>query len=141
MVKYLNELIKDEPGKYKYTTFGKDVEEHCIQYLLEQELIFEGKCKDQSSNKNEVPDLIDQQYSNEIFIDFKSGNVKKFETGENQSDAAQDISTLLNWKNKILKRFDVEDCFLIEIKYEHIYGEELKVIDCEFDHFYNFWEK
>ena len=45
MIKYLNELIKDGPDNYHYTTFGKDVEKHCIKYLLNKDLLLKGNIK------------------------------------------------------------------------------------------------
>ena len=134
----LNETIQLSHKEYHYSTFGKDIEPLIVNFFKENKLLKEGNFKEQWDNKNATPDLIDYQLEKNVFIDFKAGNIVKYKTGIPVKNANQDISTLKNWKEKILKEFDPEYCFLIEVKYEHSTKTPLKVMSCEFDNFYKF---
>ncbi|MFT7011849.1 MAG: hypothetical protein ACJAWR_001873 [Flavobacteriales bacterium] len=139
LTNYLNKIIKDNPGAgWHYKEFGKQVEQPIIEFLLSKGLLIKDKFKDQSDNKNEIPDIIDEQYSDLIFIDIKAGNKVAFKTGKKVTNANQDLSTTTNWRDKVFIKFDGELCFFIEVKYNHLLGENLFVEECLIDHFYNF---
>ncbi len=139
LTKYLNDVIKKNPNaKWHYKEFGKQVEPPIIKFLVEKGLLVKNKFKDQSDNKNEIPDIIDEQYSKSIFIDIKAGNKVVFKTGKKVTNANQDLSTTTNWRDKVFTKFDGELCFFIEVKYNHLLGENLFVEECLIDHFYNF---
>ena len=139
MTRYLNELITKTPSAgWHYKEFGKQVEAPIIKYFGEKGLLASGKYLDQSSNKNEIPDIIDNQYSKPIFIDIKAGNVVEYATGNKVSNAGQDLSTTTSWRDKVFAKFDGELCFFIEVKYHHLKGHNLSVVECEIDHFYKF---
>ena len=139
LTKYLNKIIKDNPDVgWHYKEFGKQVEQPIIEFLIKKGLLVKDKFKDQSDNKNEIPDIIDEQYSNIIFIDIKAGNKVAFKTGAKVTNPSQDLSTLTSWRNKVLHKFDGELCFFIEVKYNHLKNNNLFVEECTIDHFYNF---
>ena len=139
LTKYLNGIIKDNPKVgWHYKEFGKQVEQPIIEFLVKKGLLVKNKFIDQSDNKNEIPDIIDEQYSQLIFIDIKAGNKVVFKTGANVTNPNQDLSTTTSWRDKVFHKFDAELCFFIEVKYNHLVGKKLFVEECQFDHFYNF---
>jgi Holliday junction resolvase len=139
LTKYLNGVIKDNPKVgWHYKEFGKQVEQPIIEFLVKKGFLVKNKFIDQSDNKNEIPDIIDEQYSQLIFIDIKAGNKVVFKTGANVNNPNQDLSTTTNWRDKVFHKFDPELCFFIEVKYNHLVGKKLFVEECQFDHFYNF---
>lgn len=139
LTKYLNDFIENNPTLgWHYKEFGKQVEQPIIQFLLEKDLLIKDKFKDQSDNKNEIPDIIDEQYSELIFIDIKAGNKVVFKTGANVTNPNQDLSTTTNWRDNVFLKFEGELCFFIEVKYNHLSGKNLFVEECLIDHFYNF---
>lgn len=139
LTKYLNDIIKNTPSAgWHYKEFGKQVETPIIKFLVKKGLLVKNKFKDQSNNKNEIPDIIDEQYSKSIFIDIKAGNKVVFKTGKNVTNANQDLSTTTNWRDNVFTRFDGELCFFIEVKYNHLLGKDLFVEECLIDHFYKF---
>ncbi|OCH32018.1 hypothetical protein A6E13_15710 [Aliivibrio fischeri] len=139
LVKYLNKRITENPeAEWHYSKFGKQVEKPIIEFLIENELLINNSFRDQSENKNEIPDIIDEQYEKPVFIDIKAGNTVVFKTGKKVTNPNQDLSTTVNWKDKVFKKFDGELCFFIEVRYRHVNGESLSVEECIFDHFYKF---
>jgi len=136
---YLNKEIKNNPNNgWHYKEFGKQVEPPIIKFLVDKGLLINGKFKDQSDNKNEIPDIVDEQYSQLIFIDIKAGNKVVFKTGKKVTNPNQDLSTTTNWRDNVFQKFEGELCFFIEVKYNHESGKNLFVEECVFDHFYNF---
>ena len=139
LTKHLNEVIKNNPNVgWHYKEFGKQVEQPIIKFLVDKGLLINDKFKDQSDNKNEIPDIIDEQYSKLIFIDIKAGNKVVFKTGKNVTNPNQDLSTTTNWRDNVFLKFEGELCFFIEVKYNHLSGKNLFVEECLIDHFYNF---
>ncbi len=139
LTKYLNITIKDNPDVgWHYKEFGKQVEQPIIEFLVNKGLLIKDKFKDQSDNKNEIPDIIDEQYSQLIFIDIKAGNKVVFKTGANVTNPNQDLSTTTNWRDNVFLKFEGELCFFIEVKYNHLSGKKLFVEECLIDYFYNF---
>ena len=139
LTKHLNDIIKKNPKVgWHYKEFGKQVEQPIIKFLVDKGLLINGKFKDQSDNKNEIPDIIDEQYSKLIFIDIKAGNKVVFKTGANVTNPNQDLSTTTNWRDSVFPKFEGELCFFIEVKYNHLSGQKLFVEECLIDHFYNF---
>lgn len=139
LTKHLNKVIKDNPDVgWHYKEFGKQVEQPIIEFLVKKGLLIKDKFKDQSDNKNEIPDIIDEQYSQLIFIDIKAGNKVVFKTGANVTNPNQDLSTTTNWRDNVFLKFEGELCFFIEVKYNHLLGKDLFVEECVIDHFYNF---
>ena len=139
LTKHLNQVIVSHPDAgWHYKEFGKQVEQPVIQYLIQKGLLVKGKLIDRSANKNEIPDIVDIQYSKPIFIDIKAGNVVQFASGGKVTNANQDLSTTFRWRDEVLKKFDGELCFFIEVKYHHVEGQDLYVTECVFDHFYKF---
>ena len=139
LTKYLNDIIKKNPEVgWHYKEFGKQVEQPIIKFLVDKGFLINGKFKDQSDNKNEIPDIIDEQYSQIVFIDIKAGNKVVFKTGANVTNPNQDLSTTTNWRDNVFLKFEGELCFFIEVKYNHLSGQNLFVEECIIDHFYNF---
>ncbi|MBE7653978.1 hypothetical protein LNI90_11445 [Tenacibaculum dicentrarchi] len=139
LTNYLNKTIKNNPDVgWHYKEFGKQVEQPIIEFLVKKGLLIKDKFKDQSDNKNEIPDIIDEQYSDSIFIDIKAGNKVVFKTGKKVTNPNQDLSTTTNWRDNVFLEFDGELCFFIEVKYNHLLNNDLFVEECLIDHFYNF---
>lgn len=139
LTNYLNQIIKDNPDVgWHYKEFGKQIEQPIIEFLVSKGLLIKDQYKDQSNNKNEIPDIIDEQYSQLIFIDIKAGNKVVFKTGRNVTNPNQDLSTTTNWRDNVFLKFEGELCFFIEVKYNHLEGRNLYVEECLIDHFYNF---
>ena len=137
--KFLNDTIKRNPQVgWTYKEFGKQVEKPIIQFLLQQKLLHKGHYIDQSENKNEIPDIIDDFYNEQIFIDIKAGNVVQYSNGRRVTNPNQDLSTTMRWQDETLKKFKGENCFFIEVRYHHLVNEDLYVVDCKIDKFYNF---
>ncbi|WP_028023227.1 hypothetical protein [Enterovibrio calviensis] len=136
---HLNKFIQENQNfHWHYKEFGKQVEQPIINFLVNNGLLSKDEFKDQSDNKNEVPDVIDQQYLLPIFIDIKAGNTVAFSTGKKITNPNQDLSTTVKWRDEIFNKFDGELCYFIEIKYNHSKGNNLYVEECHIDHFYNF---
>jgi len=139
LTEYLNQKIQQNPSvQWHYKEFGKQVEPYVISFLLGRGLLIDGKYIDQSDNKNEIPDIIDQQFESDIFIDIKAGNVVAFATGKKITNPNQDLSTTYRWRDHIFERFDPEHCFFLEVKYHHLKGNDLRVCECSIDHFYKY---
>jgi len=136
---FLNDTIRKNPQVgWTYKEFGKQVEEPIIKFLLQQKLLHRGYYTDQSANKNEIPDIIDEFYNEPIFIDIKAGNVVQYSNGRRVTNPNQDLSTTFRWQDETLKRFKGENCYFIEVRYHHLENEDLYVVDCKIDKFYNF---
>tara|TARA_B110000495_G_scaffold198381_1_gene210121 strand:- start:553 stop:1242 length:690 start_codon:yes stop_codon:yes gene_type:complete len=136
---FLNQKIINNPAVgWTYKEFGKQVEQPIIDFLLNNNLLDPNNCVDQSANKNEIPDIIDNQYKDSIFIDVKAGNIVQYATGKNVTNPNQDLSTTTRWKEDTLTRFKGENCYFIEIKYHHLVGGDLYVTESNIDKFYNF---
>ncbi len=137
--KFLNDTIrKNHQVGWTYKEFGKQVEQPIIDFLLHQKLLKNGYYIDQSANKNEIPDIIDEFYNEPIFIDIKAGNVVQYSNGRRVTNPNQDLSTTFRWQDETLKRFKGENCYFIEVRYHHLENEDLYVVDCKIDKFYNF---
>ena len=137
--KFLNDTIRKNPQVgWTYKEFGKQVEQPIIDFLLQQKLLKNGYYIDQSANKNEIPDIIDEFYNEPIFIDIKAGNVVQYSNGRRVTNPNQDLSTTFRWQDETLKRFKGENCYFIEVRYHHLQNEDLYVLDCKIDKFYNF---
>ena len=137
--KFLNDTIRKNPQVgWTYKEFGKQVEQPIIDFLLQQKLLKNGYYIDQSANKNEIPDIIDEFYNEPIFIDIKAGNVVQYSNGRRVTNPNQDLSTTFRWQDETLKRFKGENCYFIEVRYHHLENEDLYVVDCKIDKFYNF---
>ena len=137
--KFLNDTIRKNPQVgWTYKEFGKQVEQPIIDFLLQQKLLKNGYYIDQSANKNEIPDIIDEFYNEPIFIDIKAGNVVQYSNGRRVTNPNQDLSTTFRWQDETLKRFKGENCYFIEVRYHHRENEDLYVVDCKIDKFYNF---
>ena len=137
--KFLNDTIRKNPQVgWTYKEFGKQVEQPIIDFLLQQKLLKNRYYIDQSANKNEIPDIIDEFYNEPIFIDIKAGNVVQYSNGRRVTNPAQDLSTTFRWQDETLKRFKGENCYFIEVRYHHRENEDLYVVDCKIDKFYNF---
>lgn len=137
--RFLNDTIRKSPQVgWTYKEFGKQVEQPIIDFLLQQKLLKNGYYIDQSANKNEIPDIIDEFYNEPIFIDIKAGNVVQYSNGQKVTNPNQDLSTTFRWQNETLKRFKGENCYFIEVRYHHLENEDLYVVDCKIDKFYNF---
>ena len=102
------------------------------------ELLDSNNFTDQSANKNEIPDIIDNQYNEPIFVDIKAGNIVQYATGKKVTNPNQDLSTTFRWHQETLRRFKGENCYFIEIKYHHLQGENLYVTESNIDKFYHF---
>tara|TARA_B100001250_G_C19756328_1_gene770269 strand:+ start:625 stop:1314 length:690 start_codon:yes stop_codon:yes gene_type:complete len=136
---FLNQKIKDNPSVgWTYKEFGKQVEQPIIEFLLMCELLDSNNFTDQSANKNEIPDIIDNQYNEPIFVDIKAGNIVQYATGKKVTNPNQDLSTTFRWHQETLRRFKGENCYFIEIKYHHLQGENLYVTESNIDKFYHF---
>ena len=136
---FLNQkIINNTAVGWTYKEFGKQVEQPIIDFLLINNLLDPNNCVDQSANKNEIPDIMDNQYKDSIFIDVKAGNIVQYATGNNVTNPNQDLSTTTRWKEYILARWKGENCYFIEIKYHHRVGENLYVTESNIDKFYNF---
>ncbi|MFL2950584.1 MAG: hypothetical protein ACJZ56_05385 [Candidatus Thalassarchaeaceae archaeon] len=136
---FLNDTIRKNPQVgWTYKEFGKQVEEPIIKFLLQQKLLHRGHYTDQSANKNEIPDIIDEFYNEPIFIDIKAGNVVQYSNGRRVTNPNQDLSTTFRWQDETLKRFKGENCYFIEVRYHHLENEDLYVVECKMDKFYNF---
>ena len=138
LTNFLNQEIKNNPAVgWTYKEFGKQVEQPIIDFLLNNNLLDPNNYVDQSANKNEIPDIIDNQYKDSIFIDVKAGNIVQYATGKNVTNPNQDLSTTTRWP-LIFTRFKGENCYFIEIKYHHLVGGDLYVTESNIDKFYNF---
>lgn len=136
---FLNQKIRANPAAgWHYKEFGKQVEQPIIEFLLLRGLLDPKNHTDQSANKNEIPDIIDNQFKKSIFIDIKAGNMVQYATGRTVTNPNQDLSTTFRWKEETLTRFNGEDCYFIEIKYHHLEGEDLYVVESNMDKFYKF---
>ncbi len=139
LTNHLNSIIKiNNSVGWHYKEFGKQVEQPIIEFLVKNSLLIKGKFKDQSNNKNEIPDIIDEQFSKPIFIDIKAGNKVVYKTGIKVTNANQDLSTTVSWRDKVFTKYEGELCFYIEVKYNHKLGKDLFVEECVMDHFYKF---
>jgi len=136
---FLNQRIQQNPAVgWTYKEFGKQVEQPIIEFLLQRGLLVSGNYADQSAIKNEIPDIIDNQFEEPIFIDIKAGNIIQYATGKTVTNAGQDLSTTFRWRDETLKRFRGENCYFIEIKYHHQEGNDLYVTESNIDKFYKF---
>tara|TARA_B110000483_G_C18190250_1_gene540628 strand:+ start:2157 stop:2846 length:690 start_codon:yes stop_codon:yes gene_type:complete len=136
---FLNQKIKNNPAVgWTYKEFGKQVEQPIIDFLLNNNLLDSNNYVDQSANKNEIPDIIDNQYNDPIFVDIKAGNIVQYATGVNVTNPNQDLSTTFRWKEDTLRRFEGENCYFISIKYHHLVGGNLYVTESNIDKFYKF---
>jgi len=136
---FLNQEIRGNPDLgWTYKEFGKQVERPVIDFLLSENLLKSSDYIDQAANKNAIPDILDLQFKEPIFIDIKAGNVIQYATGNAVSNPNNDLSTSFRWKEETLLKFDGENCYFIEIKYHHRENEDLYVTEAKFDKFYKF---
>lgn len=109
-------------GKYRYETFGKQIEEpvtEIVKKLLEKGKIIKGENDIEiSENKNQFPDIrlnLDQV----IAIEIKSGchSKKKKKKWEKTKNSNNDLGTLNSWPKKF-KQYDGNNIYYLFIEYD-----------------------
>lgn len=140
IVEKLSDIVRSDM-RYKYETFGKDIESPLVEIitdiLISKKIIDDKSIIKPSSNKNEFPDMKISS-TPVLAIEFKSGNHCKKEGSRwvSCSNSNNDLGTLNKWDEK-LESFGGENIYYVFVEYAFS-DERRDIVDVKIDPFYKF---